>query len=106
MFSNPKALLLDMFSREFRQRARAQGVRTNAAFAGAYDFKSGGEFAALFARFLHRLPDDGLIMCHPGFVDAELERLDPLTTQREREYAFFAGDAFPAMLAAQGVVLA
>ena len=31
-------------------------------------------------------------MCHPGFVDAELERLDPLTTQREREYAYLAGD--------------
>ena len=28
-------------------------------------------------------------MCHPGLVDAELERLDPLTTLREREYAYF-----------------
>ena len=45
-------------------------------------------------------------MCHPGFVDAELERLDPLTTQREREYAYFAGDAFPAVLRAHGVALA
>ena len=35
-------------------------------------------------------------MCHPGLVDAELERLDPLTTLREREYAYFCGDAFPA----------
>ena len=38
-------------------------------------------------------------MCHPGFVDAELERLDPLTTLREREYAYLAGDAFPAAAA-------
>ena len=45
-------------------------------------------------------------MCHPGFVDAELERLDPLTTLREKEYAFFAGDAFPALLARHGVALA
>ena len=37
-------------------------------------------------------------MCHPGFVDAELERLDPLTKQREREYAYLAGDDFPAVL--------
>jgi chitin disaccharide deacetylase len=106
MFSNPKALLLDLLSRDFRQRARAQGVRTNPAFAGAYDFKSEGEFAALFARFLHRLPDGGLIMCHPGFVDAELQRLDPLTTQREREHAFFSGAAFLTMLASEGVALA
>jgi predicted glycoside hydrolase/deacetylase ChbG (UPF0249 family) len=105
-FSNPKALLLDIFSRDFRKRAQAQGIRINPAFAGAYDFKSESDFAALFARFLHRLPDGGLVMCHPGFADAELKQLDPLTAQREREYAFFAGDAFPTMLAARGVVLA
>jgi putative ABC transport system substrate-binding protein len=29
-------------------------------------------------------------MCHPGKVDAELRRLDPLTDLREREYAFFS----------------
>ena len=45
-------------------------------------------------------------MCHPGFVDAELQRLDPLTTLREKEYAYFAGDAFPAALASHGVALA
>ena len=45
-------------------------------------------------------------MCHPGFVDAELRRLDPLTMLREKEYAFLAGDAFPALLAAQSVALA
>jgi predicted glycoside hydrolase/deacetylase ChbG (UPF0249 family) len=44
-------------------------------------------------------------MCHPGFVDAELRRLDPLTTLREREYAFLASDAFPAVLAAQRLAL-
>ena len=53
-----------------------------------------------FPAFLDRLPAGGLIMCHPGKVDAELERLDPLTEQREREYAYLAGDAFPALLAA------
>jgi hypothetical protein len=45
-------------------------------------------------------------MCHPGFVDAELERLDPLTTQREREYAYLAGDDLPGVLRAHGVALA
>jgi len=47
-----------------------------------------------------------VVMCHPGFVDAELQRLDPLTTLREKEYAYFAGDAFPAALASHGVALA
>ena len=33
--------------------------------------------------FLDGLPEGGLVMCHPGFVDETLESLDPLTTQRE-----------------------
>ena len=69
-------------------------------------FDPAADFAALFPRFLDRLPDGSLVMCHPGFVDAELQRLDPLTTLREKEYAFFAGDSFPAVLATHGVALA
>jgi predicted glycoside hydrolase/deacetylase ChbG (UPF0249 family) len=104
--ANRKALLLDFLSQEFRRRADALRIRTNPAFAGAYDFRVDANFAALFPRFLDRLPDGSVVMCHPGFVDAELQRLDPLTTLREREYAFFADDAFPTVLAAKGVVLA
>jgi predicted glycoside hydrolase/deacetylase ChbG (UPF0249 family) len=44
-------------------------------------------------------------MCHPGHVDAELTRLDPLTTLREREYAYFCGDAFPGALKAHDLTL-
>jgi chitin disaccharide deacetylase len=101
-----KAWLLDRLSREFRARANAQEVSTNAGFAGAYEFRDDADFSQLFAGFLNEVPDGGLIMCHPGFVDAELQRLDPLTTLREREYAFLAGDAFPALLASRGAALA
>lgn len=105
-FADRKGLLLDALSYRFRRRAAALGVRTNPAFAGTYDFHDAADIAALFPRFLDRLPDGGVIMCHPGFVDAELQRLDPLTTLREKEYAFFAGEAFPALLASHGVALA
>ena len=105
--SDRKALLLDLLSRTFRARAAAAGVATNPAFAGAYDFTAPGpDFASLFPVFLDRLPSGGLIMCHPGFVDAELTRLDPLTAQREREYAFLASDDFPAVMWEHGVALA
>jgi chitin disaccharide deacetylase len=105
-FSDPKGLLLDLFSYRFRRRAAARGLHTNPAFAGTYEFDAAANFAALFPRFLDCLPDGSVVMCHPGFVDAELERLDPLTTLREKEYAFFAGDAFPVVLASHGVALA
>jgi chitin disaccharide deacetylase len=100
-----KGFFLDRLSRSFRRRAEALGLRTNPAFAGTYDFAEDADFSALFPRFLERLPDGGVVMCHPGFVDAELQRLDPLTTLREREYAFLASDAFPAVLAAHRLAL-
>jgi len=107
-FSDRKALLLDALSRTFRARAAASGIRTNPAFAGAYDFTRAGDqdFARRFPGFLKGLPPQSVVMCHPGFVDAELERLDPLTRQREREYAYLADDGFPAVLRQNGVGLA
>jgi predicted glycoside hydrolase/deacetylase ChbG (UPF0249 family) len=107
-FADRKGLVLDVLSYRMRQRAAAFGLATNPAFAGTYDFEAAAvpDFAALFPAFLQHLPPQSVVMCHPGFVDAELERLDPLTVQREREYAFFADDAFPALLQAHGVALA
>ena len=105
-WSDGKGLVLDALSGQFRKRAAARGIDTNPAFAGTYTYRTGADFAALFPRFLDNLPDGGLVMCHPGFVDAELRRLDPLTHLREQEYAFFAGDEFPRVLAQRGVALA
>ena len=103
--ADPKGFFLDLLSRGFRRRAVALGLRTNPAFAGTYDFAEDADFHALFARFLARLPDASVVMCHPGFVDAELQRLDPVTTVREREHEFLAGDAFPAILASHALTL-
>jgi hypothetical protein len=105
-FEDRKALLLDWLSRGFRRLANAYGVRTNPAFAGTYEFEPNADYAKLFPAFLDGLPDGSVVMCHPGFVDAELERLDPLTTLREREYNFLRDDGFPGVLAAHGVALA
>jgi chitin disaccharide deacetylase len=103
---DPKGLVLDLLSIRLRSRCAASGVRTNPAFAGTYDFRRDTAFDTRFALFLQGLPDDGLVMCHPGFVDPELRRLDALTTMREREHAFFAGNQFPQLLAAHRIELA
>jgi predicted glycoside hydrolase/deacetylase ChbG (UPF0249 family) len=101
----PKALLLDLLSAQFRNRASRAGIAFNPAFAGAYDFSTQPDFGTLMRQFLDRLPEGGLIMCHPGFVDETLVGLDPLTTQREHEHAFLAGADFPRLLAANKVTL-
>jgi predicted glycoside hydrolase/deacetylase ChbG (UPF0249 family) len=102
----PKALLLDILSAQFRRSASRANIAFNPAFAGAYDFSQAPDFAELMRQFLDGLPGGGLVMCHPGFVDELLISLDPLTGQREREYAFLASDAFPRLLAANNVTLA
>lgn len=106
LLADPKGLLIDRLSGTFRKLAAQAGIATNPAFAGTYTYRQDADIAALFPGFLAGLPDKGLIMCHPGFVDDELRRLDPLTTLREREYAYFAGPRFPETLAAHGVTLA
>jgi chitin disaccharide deacetylase len=101
----PKALVLDILSAQFRRRASRAGIAFNPAFAGAYDFSRPGDFGSLMQQFVEGLPENGLIMCHPGFVDDILISLDPLTTRREQEHAFLAGEQFPALLAANKVTL-
>ena len=101
----PKALVLDVLSAQFRKRAAAAGIAFNPAFGGAYDFSKAPDFGGLMGGFLDGLPDGGLVMCHPGFVDETLESLDPLTIQREAEHAYLASDRFPTLLSANKVTL-
>jgi predicted glycoside hydrolase/deacetylase ChbG (UPF0249 family) len=101
----PKALVLDLLSAQFRRRAMHADVGFNPGFAGAYDFAGEPDFASLMKIFLQGLPDEGVLMCHPGVVDDVLVSLDPLTAQREREYAFLGGADFPPLLAANNATL-
>jgi len=102
---SPKALVLDILSAQFRRRATRAELTFNPAFAGAYDFSKEPEFGALMRQFLRGMPEAGVVMCHPGIVDDVLISLDPLTTQREREYEFFRGEHFLPLLAASEVTL-
>lgn len=101
-----KGLVLDVLSLGFKAQAAQRGLATNSAFAGAYVFSDRAHFARIFPRFLNGLPDGGLIMCHPGFVDSALQSLDPVTTLREHEFAYFNSDAFPNVLVDHGYALA
>jgi predicted glycoside hydrolase/deacetylase ChbG (UPF0249 family) len=103
--ASPKALFLDYLSTQFRRRAARAGIATNPAVAGAYDFTRKPDFGALMRGFLDGLPEDGVVMCHPGFVDDVLLSLDQMTTVRETEHAYLASDAFAELLAANKVTL-
>lgn len=102
---SPKALLLDTLSETFKRKAARAGITFNTGFAGAYDMVRGRDFGGAMQGFLTGLPDGGLVMCHPGFVDEVLVGLDNVTHQREREFAFLNSDDFPRLLAANDVTL-
>ena len=102
----PKALVLDALSAQFKRRATRADIVFNPGFAGVYNFSRLHDFGSLMRQFLDGLPENGVIMCHPGFVDDTLVSLDPLTTPREREHAFLGGEHFPPLLAASKVTLA
>ena len=102
---SPKGLVLDALSVQFRKRAARVDLAFNPAFAGAYDFLKEREFGALMRRFLQGMPEGGVVMCHPGFVDDILVSLDPFTVQREREYEFLRSDHFHPLLEAHEVTL-
>ncbi len=104
--TDPKGLLIDYAQpriprpRGTPRRRRQPGVRRHLYLPPGRGFRR-----ASSRSFSTGMPEGGLVMCHPGHVDDELMRLDPLTLLREQEYAYFVGDAFPVDLAAAGVTL-
>jgi predicted glycoside hydrolase/deacetylase ChbG (UPF0249 family) len=103
--ASPKALFLDVLSTQFKRRAERARIATNPAFAGAYDYSRKADYGTLMHEFLDGLPEYGVVMCHPGFVDETLVGLDPLTATREIEHAYLSGDSFPTLLAENNVTL-
>ncbi|MDI4663355.1 ChbG/HpnK family deacetylase [Xanthobacter autotrophicus] len=101
-----KGRLIGAFASGFARDATPFGLATNRGFGGAYDFSADHDFATLLTHFLKGVPDGGLVMVHPGRVDDPLTARDPLTQQREVEYAVLHGEAMPAILDAADVSLA
>jgi len=99
-----KALTVAGLARGFRKKAEAAGFALNDGFAGFSDFDA-GDYGTDFASYLLAPGTRHLIMCHPGHVDEELARLDPVTASREAELAFLLSPRFDEVLAAAGARL-
>jgi len=101
-----KALTVAALGRGFRAKARKAGFLVNDGFSGFSDFDANYDYGADFQTYLRAPGSRPLIMCHPGHVDAELARLDPVTQSRETELAFLLSDRFIEILGAAGARLA
>ncbi len=95
-----KALTVSGLARGFRKKAMAAGFALNDGFSGFSDFSAQGDYAADFTTYMEAPGRKPLIMCHPGHVDDELARLDPVTFSRETELAFLLSDRFYGRMAA------
>ncbi|MFV0281119.1 MAG: ChbG/HpnK family deacetylase [Rhodoblastus sp.] len=100
-----KALKVNGIAAGFRAAARKAGHALNQGFAGFSDFSPAGYDARRFAAYLVAPGPRHLVMCHPGYVDDALRRLDPVTQARENELAFFLSRDFEAVLAEKGAHL-
>jgi predicted glycoside hydrolase/deacetylase ChbG (UPF0249 family) len=81
----PKALALSLLSSGFGARARALGFPTNRGFSGVSTFNEAVPFEPELKRFFVKPGPLHLVMCHPGYPDAELEQLNGLVNRRRLE---------------------
>jgi predicted glycoside hydrolase/deacetylase ChbG (UPF0249 family) len=94
-----KALVIAGLGLGMRRAAARRGIPVNRGFSGVSPFDPARDFAADLARFLVRPGQAHLVMCHPGFIDDELLRLDPVIATRPIEHAALMAFAPPSGLA-------
>jgi chitin disaccharide deacetylase len=104
--ASKKALIVRSLSFGFADAVSAAGFETNEGFSGFSPFDPASGPDRVFKRALKFLGPRPLVMCHPGYVDDGLKRLDTVVETRPQELAFLASDAFPALLERRGVELA
>lgn len=71
------------------------GFKTNSAFAGVYSLSENDSFSSLMAYWLEKLPDYGLIMCHPS--QSSFSEIDHLPA-RIKELDFLMSAQFSELL--------
>lgn len=86
-----KAKILAITGGRALQRALTRHkIAHHDCFAGIYDFTV-QDYRSLFCQWLHLVPNNTLIMCHPG---EKRWNADPIATARLLEMAYFSSDAF------------
>jgi chitin disaccharide deacetylase len=80
-----KSLALAALSAGFGQLVRRVGFPTNHGFSGVSMFDERVPYTRELERFFASPGPRHLVMCHPGYPDAELARLDPVVGRRKAE---------------------
>lgn len=101
-----KVAFARLLARGFDMEMRRSGFRVRGPLGGFYDWRKQGTFDTALPFFLKKMPENGVVMCHPGRVDALLRQRDVFTDAREEELALLSSDHFATLLARGGISLA
>ncbi|AMJ59043.1 ChbG/HpnK family deacetylase [Bosea sp. PAMC 26642] len=93
-----KALVIAGLAVGFGRSASRVGIPVNRGFSGVSPFDPKRDFGADLHSFLVRPGQAHLVMCHPGFIDDELARLDPVIATRPVEHTGLLAFEPPASL--------
>lgn len=80
-----KSIVISSLASGFGARIRRAGFATNDGFSGVSPFTPGSPFAAELVGFFTAPGSRHLVMCHPGYPDEELRRLDSVVERRAEE---------------------
>jgi predicted glycoside hydrolase/deacetylase ChbG (UPF0249 family) len=100
-----KAVTVRTLAAGFRLTAQRAGFETNEGFSGFSPFEP-STVGKAFERAFRYLGPRPVVMCHPGYPDDGLRRLDPVVDVRRTEFDYLASDAFGALLEARRIALA
>jgi len=82
----PKAALVAALALGFAQAARRHGLPLNDSFSGFSDFDVDQPYAEELRSTFLLAGQRHIVMCHPGHLDAELAKADPVVARRRMEY--------------------
>ena len=87
-----KALGIAALSFGFGALLRRRGIPTNRGFSGFSAFDEGSDYALELRTAATTVGPAHILMCHPGYPDAELAGLDPVVDRRAQELATLLGE--------------
>jgi len=74
------------------------GMVTTKTLCGDLDAKAFWTLEKLEEVLASLLPGTAELMCHPGILDADLQKLSSMTIAREKEYALFSSSSLKSLL--------
>ena len=99
-----KTFLLSYYGYFFKKKLINNNFKTNNGFSGIYDFSEVTKYDYLFNKFIKYVDHNHLLMVHPGESDEYLEKIDPVTSTRDKEKNFFLSSRFEELLNKQTLV--